>query len=267
MTEFPTETRVTVPSGALLAALSAVRFAVSKDPDLPMLAGVLFDIAADGGRGSVTVVATDRYRLAVSSVDSVVDSVVDSAAGSAAGSPAVTGPSARVLAATAFVDEVCRLASGGEGPSAITIVVAASGLTATRGEQSVSGDSLDHDFPDYERLVKTEEGRRFDVDTSSLTASVRLSPALRMVRDQDGCAYDVVVLTVDAAGSLRVAGHDDGEAPGIGVNREFLLEALAADGNDQLSLELGGPIAPLVFRSVDSRSSMSLLMPTRLQSA
>ena len=263
MTEFPTETRVTVPTGALLAALSAVRFAVSEDPDLPMLAGVLFDLAAGGEGRSLTVVATDRYRLAVSSVDSVLDSAADSAAGL----PAVTGPSARVLASTAFVDEVCRLASGGEGPSAITIVVAASGLTATRGEHSVTGDSLDHDFPDYKRLVKTEAGRRFDVDTSSLTATVRSSPALRMVREQDGFAYDVVVLTVDAAGRLRVAGHDDDEAPGIGVNREFLLEALAADGSDQLSLELAGPIAPLVFRSVDSGSSMSLLMPTRLQSA
>ncbi len=54
---------VRVPSAApeLAAALDAVRFAASTDPELPMLGGVLFDI--EGER--LHLVATDRYRMAV----------------------------------------------------------------------------------------------------------------------------------------------------------------------------------------------------------
>ncbi|HEX5566341.1 MAG TPA: MerR family transcriptional regulator, partial [Streptomyces sp.] len=62
MTSVPTATaRLTVSAAGLAAALDAVRFAVSTDPELPVLGGVLFDVAG----GELRVVATDRYRLAV----------------------------------------------------------------------------------------------------------------------------------------------------------------------------------------------------------
>ncbi|MBC8091544.1 MAG: MerR family transcriptional regulator, partial [Pseudonocardia sp.] len=53
-------TTFTVPAAALSDALRAVRFAVGTDPEIPVLGGVLLDVGAD----AVTVVATDRYRLA-----------------------------------------------------------------------------------------------------------------------------------------------------------------------------------------------------------
>ncbi len=59
-----TITRVTMTGEALTAALREVRYAVSNDPELPMLGGVLLDAEGDTFR----VVATDRYRLAVSAV-------------------------------------------------------------------------------------------------------------------------------------------------------------------------------------------------------
>ncbi|MGI8665778.1 MAG: MerR family transcriptional regulator, partial [Jatrophihabitans sp.] len=66
---------ITLPAPALLSALDEVRFAVGTDPELPMLAGVLLDI--DAADGVLRVVATDRYRLAVSSI--AVDPSTDSA--------------------------------------------------------------------------------------------------------------------------------------------------------------------------------------------
>ncbi len=59
-------TRMTVFGSDLAAALSAVRFAVSDDPELPALNGVLFDY--DGS--TLRLVATDRYRLAVATLAS-----------------------------------------------------------------------------------------------------------------------------------------------------------------------------------------------------
>src|SRR4051794_39796025 len=53
--------RLAVPAPELAAALDAVRFAASTDPELPMIGGVLFDIEGQ----ALQVVATDRYRMAV----------------------------------------------------------------------------------------------------------------------------------------------------------------------------------------------------------
>jgi DNA-binding transcriptional MerR regulator len=57
-------TAVRVRRTDLVAALRAVRFAVGADPVLPVLGGVLFAVAD----GELTLVATDRYRLAVAPV-------------------------------------------------------------------------------------------------------------------------------------------------------------------------------------------------------
>ena len=48
----------------------------------------------------------------------------------------------------------------------------------------------------------------------------------------------------------------------VGVNREFLLQAL--DAGDQLTLGLDGPIAPLAIRNPDRDGGLALLMPVRL---
>jgi hypothetical protein len=51
----------------------------------------------------------------------------------------------------------------------------------------------------------------------------------------------------------------------VGVNPEFLLQAIAAAGHPQLVLELDGPIAPLVLRPAGPESvSFSMLMPVRI---
>jgi DNA polymerase-3 subunit beta len=74
-----------------------------------------------------------------------------------------------------------------------------------------------------------------------------------MRRESDGVEFEAAVLTPDGEAAV------DGD--GIGVNREFLLEALDAGGDGQLELCLDGPIAPLVIRSP---RSISLLMPVRM---
>ncbi len=50
----------------------------------------------------------------------------------------------------------------------------------------------------------------------------------------------------------------------VGLNPEFLLQALDAAAAAQLVLELDGPITPLVIRDPRRAGTFSLLMPVRL---
>lgn len=59
--------RLSLPAPALADALDAVRFAAGRDPELPMLGGVLFDVEGD----TLHLVATDRYRMAVARLAAV----------------------------------------------------------------------------------------------------------------------------------------------------------------------------------------------------
>jgi hypothetical protein len=80
-----TATQLHVPAADLAAALDAVRFAVGRHSELPVLGGVLLEVED----AVLRLVATDRYRLAVA------EAAVREAA----------GPPVRVMAPARLVDE------------------------------------------------------------------------------------------------------------------------------------------------------------------
>ncbi|WP_344634280.1 MerR family transcriptional regulator [Kitasatospora cystarginea] len=235
-------TRLTVAARELASALDAVRFAVGTDPQLPAVGGVLLE--ADGEL--LRLVATDRYRLAVAQVPPT---------GPAEGTMSVIAP-------TAFVDELRPLL---DGAGEVRLLAEGDRLIATVGDRSVLGERVDQDYPDYRALIRLEPTHRLTLDTTHLREALAAGATRSTVRGQDGVAFELSVLVVSADGSFTVA-DPEGPADGlrVGVNRDFLLEAVAAGGGEQLVLELGGPIAPLAIRFPERADTFSLLMPTTL---
>ncbi|MDN5751321.1 MAG: DNA polymerase III subunit beta, partial [Pseudonocardia sp.] len=223
-------TTLTLPAAALAAALRAVRFAVGADPAFPVLGGVLLDVGAD----ALTVVATDRYRLAVSSLPAHV----------------LAGPGVAAVVPAVFADELAALPAGDVG-----LHVDGVAISARAGSAVLDGRLLDAPFPDYRRLLPTGGTHPVAVDAGGLRAAVAAGATRRGPRDTE-----VTVLSVDAAGRLVVAA----EGEGVGVDAEFLLEAVDAGGAGQLLLELDGPLAPVTIRSASRADTFSLLMPVRL---
>ncbi|MGX6602345.1 DNA polymerase III subunit beta family protein [Micromonosporaceae bacterium Da 78-11] len=233
-------TRITLPAAALAATLDAVRFAARADPGTPMLSGVLFETWA----GRLTLAATDRYRLAVAAAPATVE-----------------GPPVRLLLPLAFVDELRPLLTG-----TVTLDLSAGRVTAEVGDRVVDGEPLDVDFPDHRRLLDGAGGdaRRVTVDTAALRELVAAQPAA--TREHHGAAYEISILGLDPAGSVRLAAEGEWAADvdaHVAVNRDFLLQALDAGGAGQLVLELDGPIKPLAVRVPGDDSRCSILMPVR----
>jgi hypothetical protein len=221
-------TTVTVRGPELAEALRAVRFAVGADPALPVLSGVLLDVTAE----ALSVVATDRYRLAVSSAPVL----------------SLDGAPVAVVVPAEFADRIPH----GEK---VTIAVDGSTVTVHAGTDVLSTELIPDDFPDYRRLLP-DEGRPVPV-RPALRAELLAAPVRTMRREQDGTEFEVAFLGPGPDGGVTI----DPDADGVGVNREFLLQALDAGGPGQLLLSLDGPIGPLVVRS---ERSVSLLMPVRL---
>jgi DNA-binding transcriptional MerR regulator len=224
--EMPVTTLVRTTATELATALRAVRYAVGSDPELPMLTGVLLDVDDDTAR----LAASDRYRLAVSVL---------------AGAE-VTG-SASALIPVALVDDVLA-ALPDDGP--VTIRVAGDEITVELPGRTLRGRRLDHDFPDYRRMLHGDGEHRLDVDAAELRARLAAAPTRRVPTGPDGAEETATVLTL---GPVEV-----------GVNREFLLEALDSGAAGQLVLELDGPLTPLALRDPARPGDVSLLMPIRL---
>ncbi|MCX4778832.1 MerR family transcriptional regulator [Streptomyces sp. NBC_01264] len=242
-TPTPTATRLTLSGPELAAALDAVRFAVGSDPGLPVLGGILFDIED----GALRVVATDRYRLAVAR----------------AGAAGHTGPRLQRLVPAPLADAMRALLSEG-APVLLTVDGDRVALETETADRQAAGRCLGHEFPDYRRLVTLPAGRRVLVDVPAVRKALEDGPVRPAEREQDGATGDVSVLRVTDGGALSLGDSGADDPADVGLNRAFLLDALAAGARDQLILELGAPKAPVVIRRPDDEESFSLLMPVRL---
>jgi DNA polymerase III sliding clamp (beta) subunit (PCNA family) len=238
-----TTVRLAVSAPALAAALDAVRFAASTDPELPMLGGVLFDIEGE----ALHAVATDRYRMAVAQ----------------AATAGHGGPRVQVIVPSPLADAMRALLSD---DASVALTVDGGRVALETGDRQAAGQCLDHDFPDYRRLVRLPAGRRVLVDVPALRDAVQTGPVrVSEVREHDGVSSDLSVFKVAADGTVSVCEDGDDGQGHIAVNREFLLHALAAGARDQLILEFGAPTAPLAIRRTDAEDAFSILMPVRLE--
>ncbi|MFD7908761.1 MULTISPECIES: MerR family transcriptional regulator [unclassified Kitasatospora] len=244
MTAAPAELRLTVPAPALAAALDAVRFAVCADPELPVLAGVLFEV--DGA--ALRLVATDRYRMALAEVPL----------------PTTPEPRAGTIVPTALADALRALLADA---TEAELTLGGGFVRIETGAHRIEGATPDLDYPDYRALTRLDPLHRVDIPAADLRGAVESGATHTLPSGPDGADCAVTVLAVTPDGRLAVPPADADPTPGelrVAVNRNFLLEALDAGRPDQLVLELGGPIAPLAIRTPGRDGTFSMLMPIRV---
>jgi DNA-binding transcriptional MerR regulator len=213
--------RCTVAADDLVAAVAAVRHAVGAHPDWPGLAGVLLHL--DGT--TLRLVGCDRSRLAVATVP------VREAA----------GPSARVVASLAFLDEIASATLPDAGP-----VVLGPDALEVLGFQ---GEPLDAAYPDYERLLRPGGSRSATVASGELVETV-------------AGLGDVVVVRLDD-GRVGLAPPDAPDA--LGFSRTFLLDAVRAARTEHVALALDDERSVLSVSPADRPDDISLVMPIRLR--
>ncbi|MBW8821487.1 MAG: DNA polymerase III subunit beta, partial [Streptomyces sp.] len=135
-------------------------------------------------------------------------------------------------------------------------------VTLEAGDRQTAGQCLDHDFPDYRRLLPQTGDRRALVELADFREALETGPVRR---DETG-THDLSVLRVTDDGTVVLCADGDADDPDrVAVNREFLLDALTAGARDRLVLELTAPTAPIAIRRPDDESGFSILMPVRLE--
>lgn len=231
-------TAATVGGHDLAGALNQVLFAVGRDLSRPVLTCLLIE-ARDG---SLRLVATDSYRLAIRDLPlRTVDRHFRAL---------IPGPMAH------------RLAEQLEGADEATFDLedGALRISGLRVGESII-EVVRAEFPRYETLLAPESDARWLVVEKS-----RLANALECVGDRE----DGVLLTlesghllVEAESSARLDANYEGPALQVAVNARFSREAVAAMVGPEVVLEVVSPVRRVVFRSADDGSYTHMLMPIR----
>jgi DNA polymerase-3 subunit beta len=240
-------------------AVSQVAVAAGRDDTLPMLTGVRLEINAD----KLTMVATDRFRLAMREFTWQPDAGMASA-----GEVAVLVP-ARTLAEAAK-------ALGTAGNTVEVALASGDGLLGLSGSgRRTTTRLLDAEFPRYRQLLPNEQ---------TATAIVDVAPFLEAIKRVSLVAErgtQVRLEFADGGLKLSAGGEDEGSAEEelaveftgdpvtIAFNPGFLQEGLGALHADRAELSFTTPNRPALIKGVGEDGTVQtgylyLLMPVRL---
>jgi len=267
------ETAGTLGSDVFAGAVAQVALAAGRDDTLPVLTGVRFEIEGE----TLTLAATDRYRLAVRTLP---------------WRPTSPDISATALVPARTLAETARaLTSGPE----VTLA-----LSDTRGAGSAEGmigfegagrrttsRLLEGEFPKYRSLLPSESTARAEVATGPFVEAVkrvalvaaRNAPVRLAFSSADGMVLEAGGADdAQASEQLECGWESSGSAAAgaepfaIAFNPQFLLDGLGAVDSDTTTLSFTGPTRPAVLtgkRDAEAADGAPadyryLLMPVRL---
>ncbi|MEV2224418.1 MerR family transcriptional regulator [Nocardia vinacea] len=240
---------VVLSAAVLAAAIEQVRSAAALDREIPMLAGVLVESGAE----SVTLTATDRYRLSTRAMVPV-------------------RPSGGAWSAVVDAGELGGIGSWLRELDEVTVRALDEGLVLTGGGSERRCGTIDEAFPDYRAMLAGLGAVR--------TRVVAGRDALLAVLEAGGAAP--VVFAVDRSGLLVTC---DGQlGPGspepltrlhipatitgpiieLAFSPTTLRPALVSAIGPEIMLDIAAADAPVVVRSATDGELTTLVMPTAI---
>ena len=243
--EYPAIPEVTgesglVPGEDFATAISQVAFAASRDDVTPVLTGVQLAVS----NNSLTLVATDRYRVAVRAINWDGNET-----------------EAQALVPARTLTEVGKTFSHGGN---ISVAFSGEGdreiIAFTAGNKTVTSLLIKGNFPPVQRLFPEQTGHYAVVSTSELTEAIR---RVSLVLDRSAplrFTFGPTEITMDAAGGDQARASESvdatltgGDEVTLGLNPQYFLEALGAVKSE---------FARITFTSSDNANKLSPILVT-----
>ncbi|GGM77934.1 DNA polymerase III subunit beta [Longimycelium tulufanense] len=245
-----------VPGEVFGEAVSQVAVAAGKDDTLPMLTGVRLEI--DGG--TLTMVATDRFRLAMRQFPWEPEGSVEPTAVLV---PARTLSEAAKTLGTAGGEVELALGSG----DGLLGLAGAGKRTTTR--------LLDAEFPKYRQLLPAEHATAAIVEVAPFVEAVKRVSLVAERGTQVRLEFTESAVRLSAGGDDEGSAEEElpaeltGEPLTIAFNPGYLLDGLAAVRTDRAHLSFTTPSRPALLKPVTEDGNVAegylyLLMPVRL---
>ena len=256
----------TLGSDVFESAVRQVALAAGRDDTLPVLTGVRFEIEGE----TLTLAATDRYRLAVRTLP---------------WRPADPDVSTTALVPARTLSETAKaLTAGPEVVLALsTGAGSAEGMIGFEGAgRRTTSRLLEGEFPKYRSLLPSESTAVAEVATGPFVEAVKRVAlvAARNAPVRLGFSADGVVLEAGGADDAQASEQLDcswegtaaasGDPFSIAFNPQYLLDGLGAVDSDSTTLSFTGPTRPAVLTGKREEGATGvpdyryLLMPVRL---
>ena len=231
--------------------ISGTIFSVSENQARPIHTGCLFEVEND----SITMVAVDGYRLALRRYFPEVP----------------TERTVKFVAPAAALKEVEKILADSDEPASFTL--GRKHILFEMGGVTLVCRILEGDFLDWRRVVPENNPVLLVANRSRLTASIdrvglivseKIKSPVRCKFSEGVAEFKTVTTIGEAYDVCNLSG--DGKDLEIGFNCRYLLEALKAVPDEEVTLELSNGLSPIVLTPCDgSRKFAYMVLPVRLK--
>ncbi|HEY0433918.1 MAG TPA: DNA polymerase III subunit beta [Chitinophagaceae bacterium] len=238
-------TSFTMPSSALITAISKTLFAVSNDDLRPAMTGVFFELDKKG----IQFVATDAHRLVRYKRTDASSPKTDSFI--------VPRKPLNLLksALPSNNDEITLSYNGNH-------------LFVRHGTTQMSCRLIDARFPDYKVVIPTDNPYKLTVNKSDFQGALRRVSVFSNKSTNQvalmiaGSELELKAQDVDFSfeGDERMKCSYDGEDLTIAFNARFLIEMLNAADSDEVKIELSTPTKAGILKPTEQENGEELLM-------
>lgn len=253
--EFPELPKITdadtikMPQELLKSMIRQTLFAVADSTAKPIHQGSLFKIE----NGNLDVVSVDGYRLALRR------EAINYANNTEFVVPGKT------------LSEVLKLLKDSEGE--VEICPSRRHILFRIDNYTVISVLLEGEFLDYKSALPKDKKTEVTVSTRTMIESVervsllitdRLKSPVRCVIGED--TVKLFCTTTMGRATDQISAEISGDQLEIGFNNKYLLDALRAAETDEVRLQLGGPISPMLVLPKEGDAFSFLVLPVRLRS-
>lgn len=234
--------------------IEKTRFAISTEETRYYLNGIYFHTSEDDGDAKLCAVATDGHRLA---------KVEIAMPKGASGMPGIIVP-------RKTVGELYKLLDG-DGNENVAISLSDSKIEFRIGQTIVTSKLIDGNYPDYNRVIPSNNQNAMSVETRPLTKAVDRVSTVANDRGRAiklALAKDVLTLEVNNPDS----GHAEEElmvtydsvSLEIGFNAKYMLDVLNQLEGENVEFLFAESVDPVLVKDQGDESTIYVLMPMRV---
>ncbi len=243
----------TLDAPSLKGLIDKTQFAISTEETRYYLNGIFLHAIEAGGKLKLRSVATDGHRLARAEMD---------APNGSEGMPGIIIP-------RKTVGELQKLVDGVETP--VTVELSETKIRFTIGGIVLTSKLIDGTFPDYQRVIPTNNDKQLVIDRQSFAQAVDRVSTISTDRGRavklsiaDGQLTLAVNNPDSGSATEELAADYSAEAIEIGFNARYLLDVAAQLSGSEARFMLADSGSPTLIHDQGDDQALYVLMPMRV---
>ena len=236
-----------------LKLLNKTKIAISNDDTRHYLNGVFLHLTEAHGRNFLTGVATDSHRLSSSSLE--IESANDFSS---------------LILPRKTVFQLCSLLT--ESAEKLSMKISENKIQFTLGKIKLISKVIDGKFPDYKKVVPTNNEKSLVVSSKDFINSIERVASVSLDRKEGvklAISKENIQLSVNSANSgegneILKANFNSNDHLNISFNSQYLVDIASEVEDKNLKMNLKDSVSPVLIEDASDKNSYYVIMPMKI---